>query len=280
MHPSELEQAAKIIHSANHLLIVAGAGMSVDSGLPDFRGEQGFWKKYPVLQEEGISFYDMATPDWFISHPRRAWGFYGHRYLLYRNTQPHEGYALLKKWCSSKESHFIYTTNVDGHFQKAGFSGRNIFECHGSIHHAQCSDPYCISGIWPLPTLNLQIDQTTLTANGRLPNCRVCSVIALPNILMFNDSNWISARSDKQWIDFRQWETMNHLNQSVAIIEIGVGDSACSAQSDWRHLSDTIIRINPNCEISYPSVIGIPMRALDALQALDSKISSLCQSNN
>ena len=59
------------------LLFTAGAGMGVDSGLPDFRGDKGFWKAYPALF--GHSFSDMANPSWFDSDPRLAWGFYGHR---------------------------------------------------------------------------------------------------------------------------------------------------------------------------------------------------------
>jgi NAD-dependent SIR2 family protein deacetylase len=69
-------------------LITGGAGMGVDSGLPDFRGDDGFWKAYPALQQAGVSFRDIAAPDNFRDQPREAWGFYGHRLNLYRKTLP------------------------------------------------------------------------------------------------------------------------------------------------------------------------------------------------
>ena len=64
--------------------------MGVDSGLPDFRGEHGFWKAYPALGRAKISFDSIASPEAFEKNPRLAWGFYGHRLKLYRETVPHE----------------------------------------------------------------------------------------------------------------------------------------------------------------------------------------------
>src|SRR5262245_65520914 len=74
------------------MLIGAGAGMGVDSGLPDFRGDQGFWKAYPPYAERGLRFVDLANPDWFENDPAMAWGFYGHRFNLYHKTAPHAGF--------------------------------------------------------------------------------------------------------------------------------------------------------------------------------------------
>ena len=60
-----LRRAAELIAKADALLITAGAGMSVDSGLPDFRGGRGFWRAYPPLAKLQISFEEMAQPHWF-----------------------------------------------------------------------------------------------------------------------------------------------------------------------------------------------------------------------
>src|SRR5262249_5999176 len=85
--------AAEFIHTADALLITAGAGIGVDSGLPDFRGTQGFWRAYPVIARLGLSFAEMANPAWFRKDPRLAWAFYGHRLNLYRSTLPHNGFS-------------------------------------------------------------------------------------------------------------------------------------------------------------------------------------------
>lgn len=112
-----IKQAAEIVRHSDAIFISVGAGIGVDSGLPDFRGNKGFWKAYPLLGDERLSFQDLANPVWFESDPYRAWGFYGHRLNLYQSTTPHEGFTILKKLCDSKPlKSFIFTTNVDGHF--------------------------------------------------------------------------------------------------------------------------------------------------------------------
>ncbi|MGF6303278.1 MULTISPECIES: hypothetical protein [Paraburkholderia] len=70
----KLEKAAGWLREADGLLITAGAGMGVDSGLPDFHGQDGFWRAYPALQHRGLSFEDMANPAAFARHPELAWG--------------------------------------------------------------------------------------------------------------------------------------------------------------------------------------------------------------
>jgi NAD-dependent SIR2 family protein deacetylase len=67
------------INDFDKVLVTAGAGMGVDSGLPDFRGDQGFWEAYPLLKEKDLSFVDMANPQAFEYYPYLAWGIYGHR---------------------------------------------------------------------------------------------------------------------------------------------------------------------------------------------------------
>lgn len=80
-----LEHAAELIEQADALVIAAGAGMGVDSGMPDFRGQQGFWAAYPALAAAGIDFTSIANPKGFVQDASRAWGFYGHR--LARTTK-------------------------------------------------------------------------------------------------------------------------------------------------------------------------------------------------
>ncbi|MGF6410159.1 NAD-dependent SIR2 family protein deacetylase [Paraburkholderia sp. MM5482-R2] len=131
--------AADWIREADGILITAGAGMGVDSGLPDFRGDHGFWAAYPALKTGGINFHDIANGTAFLRDPVRAWGFYGHRLNLDRRAVPHAGFESLRRWASAKRSGgFVFTSNVDGQFQKAGFADDRLFECHGSIHFLQC----------------------------------------------------------------------------------------------------------------------------------------------
>ena len=86
-HEAEsLRRAAGLIRDADGLLITAGAGMGVDSGLPDFRGTEGFWRAYPALARAQLRFESVASLETFHTDPTLAWGFYGHRLSLYRRT--------------------------------------------------------------------------------------------------------------------------------------------------------------------------------------------------
>src|SRR6187402_2067468 len=71
---ANLAAAAEAIRQADALLIGAGAGMGVDSGLPDFRGPEGFWKAYPPYRALGLRFEELASPHWFERDPPLAWG--------------------------------------------------------------------------------------------------------------------------------------------------------------------------------------------------------------
>src|SRR5215471_1744008 len=116
--PDSIHSAADAIRSADAILIGAGAGMGVDSGLPDFRGNEGFWKAYPPFRKLGLTFIGLAQPYWYHSDPQQAWGFYGHRRNLYRATTPHEGFGILRRWAEKmRAGYFVFTSNVDGQFQ-------------------------------------------------------------------------------------------------------------------------------------------------------------------
>ena len=111
----ELAAAATFIMEADALIIGAGAGMGVDSGLPDFRGKNGFWRAYPALGKRNIRFEEIATPEAFQRRAYTTWGFYGHRLLLYRRTAPHAGFAILREFSATmKYGAFVFTSNVDG----------------------------------------------------------------------------------------------------------------------------------------------------------------------
>jgi len=273
MLSTEIENAAKAILCADSLLIIAGAGMGVDSRLPDFRGNKGFWKAHPNFESEQLSFEDLANPQWFITNPQRAWGFYGHRHQLYKRTNPHQGFDILKQWCTSKFSNsFIYTTNVDGHFQKSGFSESMVYECHGSINHLQCISN-CTEDIWFNDQPPLEINEQHLLATGQPPHCIHCNGLARPNILMFYDDYWLAQRSKQQSLLFKKWIELSR-NKTVAIIEIGAGTSGCSARYASQNAKGTLIRINPVDTQNDNTTIAIKLGGLEALRSIHELVDS------
>ena len=185
-------QAATAIATADALLIGAGAGMGVDSGLPDFRGPEGFWRAYPAFR--GRRFEEISNPVWFRRDPEQAWGFFGHRLNLYRATTPHAGFEILRRWGESRPlGCFVYTSNVDGHFHGAGFPPERIVECHGSIRFLQCVEG-CSDAIWSAEETQVSVEENTVRARPPLPACVRCGGLARPNVLMFGDGGWVPDR--------------------------------------------------------------------------------------
>lgn len=82
-------QQRTLIGEADSLIIAAGAGIGVNSGLPDFRGVSGFWQAYPAIGRSKVRFEEIASPATFERDSTLAWGFYGHSLNLYRATAPH-----------------------------------------------------------------------------------------------------------------------------------------------------------------------------------------------
>ncbi len=269
-----LKLAAAELNDADAILIGAGAGMGVDSGLPDFRGDQGFWKAYPPFR--GRQFSEMSNPRWFRDDPEQAWGFFGHRYNLYRDATPHAGFSLLHEWsCQARLGHFVFTSNVDGHFQRAGFDADSVLECHGSINHLQCV-ACCTRQIWQTDNLNIDVCQDTICAKSTVPTCSDCGKLARPNILMFGDYHWLEDRSEEQAHRYQSWldGPNEHEHQAgqkprVVAIEVGAGTAIPTVRVECESQSSVLIRINPRDTAVPRSGISIPLGGLDALQRIN-----------
>ncbi|MCC2973743.1 Sir2 family NAD-dependent protein deacetylase [Massilia sp. IC2-476] len=263
-HEDAIRQAAALVAAADGLLIAAGAGMGVDSGLPDFRGTEGFWRAYPPLGRLGLAFHEIACPDGFETDARLAWGFYGHRLALYRATRPHAGFGILRA-IGTRMAHgsFVFTSNVDGQFQRAGFAPDAIVEYHGSIHHLQCTRP-CVDAIWPADSVAPSVDMAQCRLVSALPRCPRCGAMARPNILMFNDGAWLPDRSEAQMERFARWRADL---KRPAVIELGAGVDIPSVRRMAEAQGMPVIRINPRAA-AVRNGIALELGALAALRLL------------
>jgi NAD-dependent SIR2 family protein deacetylase len=271
-----LDRAAEAIAGADALLVTAGAGIGVDSGLPDFRGNEGFWRAYPPLQRLGISFIDMANPIWFRRDPELAWGFYGHRLGLYRATEPHGGFRILRRWgAAAPGGCWVFTSNVDGQFQKAGFDPDRILECHGSIHHLQCLE-HC-GEITEAAPFEVAVDPETFRAAPPLPSCPRCGGLARPNVLMFGDWGWLPERTATQERGFGGWlDSLGDVR--LVVVEVGAGTAVPTVRMTSEQIAHrtggTLVRVN----VREPQVrgdhIGIAMGGLAALEAIEERLTA------
>ncbi len=267
-----LSEAIARCQEADALLITAGAGMGVDSGLPDFRSNEGFWNAYPPYRRLGMSFIEMACPDRFVREPEIGWGFYGHRLDLYRSAVPHAGFSMVKAFGETlAKGCFVFTSNVDGHFQRAGFAADHLVECHGSIHHLQCFEK-CQDEIWAADGLEIEVDPVTMKLLSPLPKCPHCSGLARPNILMFGDWDWNQARTAAQVQRLAQWQE-SLADSRVVILEFGAGTGVPTVRNFSERtataVNGTLIRVNPRePEIPGDQGISLPLGALAGIEAL------------
>jgi NAD-dependent SIR2 family protein deacetylase len=263
-------RAAEVVRGARAIVVATGAGMGVDSGLPDFRGDQGFWKAYPAYERIGLSFVDAANPERFDEDPAFGWGFYGHRLHLYRDTEPHAGYGMLLAWGERLGIPVVgITSNVDGHLQRAGFDPARVHEVHGSIHHLQCTVP-CSDAIWPCGE-DVPVDPATMRAS-RVPTCPRCERPSRPNILMFGDGAWLPDRSEAQGRRVAAF-LEEHGAERLAVLEIGAGTAVATIRWTCERLARTpgsiVVRVNPREADVRPPHVAVPSGALEAIREID-----------
>ena len=168
---------------------------------------------------------------------------------------------------------FVFTSNVDGQFQKAGFADDRLCEVHGSIHHLQCCEP-CCNAIWPAEALVPDVDESACRLRNAPPRCPACGGVARPNILMFGDWAWLAARTEKQQHRLDLWRRKV---DRLVVIELGAGLAVPTVRWFGESLGVPLIRINPDApEVSSARAISLPLGALAALRLLAAAVGDRC----
>jgi NAD-dependent SIR2 family protein deacetylase len=221
----------------------------------------------------GLRFEQMAQPTWFDRSPELAWAFYGHRLNLYRATEPHAGFRqLLELGRSKPRGWFVFTSNVDGHFQKAGFAPDRIVECHGSLHYFQCCQP-CGGDIWAAEGEVVAVDEEAFLARPPLPTCQRCGGLARPNVLMFGDGAWNPDRTERQRAALRRWLLeLQRERAKLAILELGAGTAVPTVRYFSERVADELdaplVRINPREPEVPAGGIGLALGAAAGMRHL------------
>ena len=135
----ELAALAERVAQARTLLVLTGAGMSAESGVPTFREAQtGLWARF--------SPEDLATPEAFAANPERVMDWYRWRRGLVAAAEPNAGHRALARLQRAREGVAVVTQNVDGLHQRAGSTG--VVELHGRLSHVRC-ERCGIAQPWP-----------------------------------------------------------------------------------------------------------------------------------
>jgi NAD-dependent deacetylase len=167
----EQERLARLIHDARSVVALTGAGVSVPSGIPDFRTpETGLWANVDPME--------VAHVDVWRRDPVRFWGFYGERFARLGQVEPNDAHRALVELERRGHLDAVLTQNIDLLHEKAGSS--EVVELHGSI--AGCRSPSCGERVPLGRVLELIAD-----APDGVPHCPSCGDVLKPDVVLFGD---------------------------------------------------------------------------------------------
>ncbi len=250
-----MDKIKEIIKNADGILILAGAGMGVEAGIPDFRGKSGLWTT------EKDNFIKFASGNAWHERPLEAWNFYIERFISYQNLEPHSGYYDLKKLLDNLgKDTYVMTSNVDGHFEKAGYPVDKIYTIHGNLKHIQCSSK-CCRDIYPMPNFTKLLDSIE-----QAPHCDKCGSVMRPLVMMFNDPWLVTTKINEQASQCLEWMSTK---SNIVGIEIGAGLAVPSLRIYAEERTQTLIRINPHdIGVHRPQDIAIQASAIEGINTL------------
>ncbi len=153
------------ISTARSITVLTGAGISVDSGVPTFRGTDGLWKNFRAE--------DLATPEAFKRDPRLVWEWYNWRRELIATKRPNPAHDAVAEMEQRFERFWLMTQNVDGLHRDAG--SRKLSEIHGNIWMVRCTRCSLVTENRDVPI-------------SILPQCAGCGGLLRPHIVWFGES--------------------------------------------------------------------------------------------
>src|SRR5438132_3566625 len=113
------------------VLVITGAGVSAESGIPTFRGKDGYWRNFDPAK--------LATLEAFARDPKRVWEWYRERRQRIRNAQPNAAHEAIVKLAQHADEFLLVTQNVDDLHARAGMPPEKMVQIHGDIFEARCS---------------------------------------------------------------------------------------------------------------------------------------------
>ena len=160
-----IARLAELVERRRPCVVLTGAGISTESGIPDFRSAGGIWERYDPAEVGDI--------DAFRREPARVWEFYGLRLDALALAEPNDGHRALAELEEQGWIRAVVTQNVDGLHQRAG--SREVVEVHGSLREAECI--HC----------GVRVPMEDAVGSLPLPSCPDCGEILKPGVVMFGE---------------------------------------------------------------------------------------------
>ena len=165
---SDLERLAGLLRDRQPCVVLTGAGISTESGIPDFRSPDGIWAQYDPME--------YATIDAFHEDPEKVWRFYAPRYSMLAAAEPNRGHRALVELEQRGLVSALITQNIDLLHERAGSVG--AVEVHGSIresHCLRCDSSYTLAEV------------VKLLEKSEAPQCPKCGSVLKPGVVMFGE---------------------------------------------------------------------------------------------
>jgi NAD-dependent deacetylase len=165
---ASVERLAGLIRTRRPCLVLTGAGISTESGIPDFRSPTGIWARYDPME--------YASIDAFRRDPVKVWEFYALRFEVLTRAEPNPGHLALAELERSGYLQAVVTQNIDGLHGRAG--SRDVIEVHGSIRTASCLE--CGERV------SLE-EVVAALRDVPAPLCPRCGSVLKPDVVMFGE---------------------------------------------------------------------------------------------
>lgn len=160
-----IDEAIRILKDSKSLLVITGAGISAESGIPTFRGKDGLWENFRVE--------DLATPYAFERDPVTVWRWYDWRRGIISRAEPNRGHLAIKELEEIFEKFYLITQNVDGLHGRTGI--KNMIEIHGNLWRVRCTRDKRTFMLLDVPLREIP------------PKCE-CGAILRPDVVWFGES--------------------------------------------------------------------------------------------
>ncbi|MDQ5820305.1 MAG: NAD-dependent deacylase [Actinomycetota bacterium] len=162
------QRLAELIRDAQPCVVLTGAGVSTESGIPDFRSPTGIWASVDPLE--------YASIDAFRRDPAKVWSFYAPRFSMLTEAEPNDAHLALAALEAAGFVRAIVTQNIDLLHERAG--SREVIEVHGSIRTSSCR---ACGASYPLA------DVVALLETEPTPDCRTCGRVLKPDVVFFGE---------------------------------------------------------------------------------------------